>query len=54
MKESFGTLPCGQQTTLYTISCGRLTAAVSDFGATLVRLLVPDNEGNVADVVLGR
>lgn len=53
MKEPFGTLPNGQQTTLYTISCGRLSAAVSDFGATLVRLLVPDDQGNTADVVLG-
>ena len=53
MKESFGTLPSGQQATLYTISCGRLTAAVTDLGATLVRLLVPDAAGNVADVVLG-
>ena len=53
MKELFGTLPGGQQVYLYTISCGGLTAAVSDFGATLVRLLVPDGAGHVDDVVLG-
>ena len=53
MKESFGVLPSGEQASLYTISCGWLTAAVTDYGATLVRVLVPDKAGNVADVVLG-
>ncbi|MDO5401379.1 MAG: aldose epimerase family protein [Eubacteriales bacterium] len=53
MKKTFGVLPDGQEASLYTISCGRLTAAVSDYGATLVRLLVPDRAGNLADVVLG-
>lgn len=52
-KQSFGLLPDGQEANLYTISCGRLTAAVSDFGATLVRLIVPDALGRLADVVLG-
>lgn len=53
MKQFFGKLPDGQDAYLYTISCGRLTAVVSDLGATLVKLLVPDAQGNVADVVLG-
>ena len=53
MKEFFGTLPDGRQAHLYTISCGGLTAAVTDYGASLVRLLVPDAAGNTADVVLG-
>ena len=53
MKELFGTLPSGEQANLYTISCGGLTAAVTDYGATLVRLMVPDAAGNCADVVLG-
>lgn len=53
MKESFGTLPSGEAATLYTITNGRLTAAVTDYGATLVRLWVPDAFGNMADVVLG-
>ena len=53
MKRSFGTLPSGEQASLYTISCGSLTASVTDFGATLVSLMVPDCQGNVADVVLG-
>ena len=53
MKRSFGILPDGREATLYTIHAGGLTASVTDFGATLVSLLVPDPRGNVADVVLG-
>ena len=53
MKEKFGILPTGEEAHLYTISCGGLTAAVSDYGATLVKLLVPDRNGVLADVVLG-
>ena len=53
MTEKFGVLPTGEEAALYTISCGKLTAAVTDCGAALVKLLVPDAEGNVADVVLG-
>lgn len=53
MKETFGVLPSGAEATLYTISCGGLTAAVTDYGASLVRLLVPDRNGKLADVVLG-
>ena len=54
MKQaSFGFLPDGREAHLYTISCGSLTAAVTDFGAALVRLLVPDARGTASDVVLG-
>ena len=53
MKKTFGILPTGEEAFLYTISCGKLTASVTDYGATLVSLLVPDKDGNVADVVLG-
>ena len=53
MKTFFGKTPQGEDAYLYTISCGELRAEVSDFGATLVKLFVPDAEGNVADVVLG-
>ena len=42
MQEIFGTLPSGEEATLYTITNGTLTAAITDYGATLVRLLVPD------------
>ena len=53
MKKSFGLLPNGQQTFLYNISGGGITSTVSDFGATLVNVFVPDADGNVADVALG-
>jgi len=53
MKRLFGTRCDGQQAWIYTITGGGLTAEVSDHGATLVRLLVPDSKGNIADVVLG-
>lgn len=53
MKEFFGTLPSGEKTSLYTICCGQLTAKVTDFGATLVSLLLPDRNGSLADVVTG-
>ncbi len=53
MKKIFGVLPGGETAHLYTISCGALQAQMSDLGATLVQLWVPDREGNLADVVLG-
>ena len=48
MQKSFGTLPSGEAATLYTISGGRLRAAITDYGATLVSLWVDG-----VDVVLG-
>ncbi len=53
MKQSFGHLSTGEQAFLYTISCGKLTATVTDYGAHLVSLLVPNRNGDVEDVVLG-
>jgi len=53
MTENFGILPTGEEATLYTISCGNLTASLTDCGAALVKLLVPDARGSLADVVLG-
>ena len=53
MKRLFGTLKTGEAAYLYTISGGGLTAVISDLGATVVKLFVPDANGNIADVVLG-
>lgn len=53
MKTIFGQTPNGDCAYLYTISCGSLKAILSDFGATLVQLYVPDRNGKLADVVLG-
>ncbi len=49
----FGTLKNGQIAHLYEISQGSIKARISDYGATLVQLFVPDRQGNVADVLLG-
>ena len=53
MEKNFSNLHIDQGATLYTITGGGLTAVVSDLGATLVRLMVPDASGKEADVVLG-
>lgn len=53
MQTDFGMMADGRIISLYTISCGQLTAEITDLGATLVRLWVPDRAGNRADVVLG-
>lgn len=53
MKKFFGTMPSGEQASLYTISCGGVTASITDCGAALMALTVPDSMGNLEDVVLG-
>ena len=53
MRKPFGVLSDGQQATLYTITGGGLQATVSDYGVVLVNLFVPDQNGNMDDVVLG-
>lgn len=53
MKTGFGILPTGEQASLYTIQNEILTAKITDVGATLVSLIVPDSKGKKADVVLG-
>ena len=49
----FGTLSNGETAMKYTIKNNTLTAELTDLGATLVKLWVPDKDGNLADVVLG-
>lgn len=52
--KSFGKTTGGTEASLYTITNGKgFSAAVTNFGAILVSLFVPDNAGNAADVVLG-
>lgn len=53
MKKAFGYMPDGTQAYLYEISNAGITVQVTDCGATLVRLLVPDSKGTLADVILG-
>lgn len=52
--SSFGAYPDGRAIELYTISNQNgMRISVSNVGAALVRVLVPDREGRLADVVLG-
>jgi aldose 1-epimerase len=50
----FGTTSTGQETVLYTLQNSRgIRVDIADYGATVVRLLVPDRAGTLGDVVLG-
>jgi len=52
-KRSFG-MTNGKEIFIYTLENSKgMKAEVTNFGAVLVKLLVPDAEGRVADVVLG-
>lgn len=50
----FGTKPDGQQVTQYTMT-NKIGASVSviDYGGILTSIIVPDRDGNMADVALG-
>jgi aldose 1-epimerase len=50
---AFGALPDGRVATLFTLKSGALVAKVTNYGATLTSMLVPDRAGRLADVVLG-
>ena len=53
-QRSFGKNSKGEAATLYSFeNKNGMVMEVSDFGATLYSLLVPDKEGNLCDVVLG-
>lgn len=52
--SSFGTYPDGREIKLYTISNKKgMEVAVTNIGAALVRVMAPDRDGKLADVVLG-
>lgn len=54
MKKNFGTMPDGTPLSLYSFTNkNNMTMAVTDLGATLVSVQLPDREGVVRDVVLG-
>ena len=53
-KKGFGMTHCGREAALYTLRNRRgMEAKVTDLGATLVSLCVPDKAGDMVDVVLG-
>lgn len=53
-KRSFGVTAEGREVYLYTLENSRgVKVEVTDFGANLVNVFVPDAKGEIADVVLG-
>ena len=53
-KSLFGKSPEGKEISLYTLSNSKgMKAAVTDLGATLVRVLVPDAAGKADDLAAG-
>lgn len=53
-KSVFGKSPDGQEVMLYTLKNSKgMQAGLTNLGAIIVKLVVPDKEGNAADVVLG-
>lgn len=53
-KESFGTGRQGEAVSVYTIgNKGGAKVRVTDYGATLVSIIVPDRDGKMQDVLLG-
>ena len=53
IKQSFGTTGNGLPASLYVIDNGKSQISVTDYGATLVSVVVPDRNGVMADVALG-
>jgi aldose 1-epimerase len=52
-KAVFGRLPDGQTADLFTLTNGRITAKITNYGTIITELHVPDRTGKTADVVLG-
>ena len=53
-KSSFGKTKDGREATLYTLeNKNGMKVTVSDFGAVIVNIIVPDRNGNFEDVALG-
>lgn len=53
-QKSFGKTALGQEASLYTLTNGNgMKVSLTDFGANIVSIIVPDAKGNAADVNLG-
>lgn len=53
-QKSFGKTALGEEATLYTLTNGNgMKVSLTDFGANIVNIIVPDAKGNVVDVNLG-
>jgi aldose 1-epimerase len=53
-KSAFGKMPDGQSIELYTLTNRKgMQVAITNYGGTVVNLIVPDRNGKMADVVFG-
>ena len=53
-EADWGVTSAGEKVALFTLKgAGGLTAQISTYGAVIVELLVPDRNGQIADVTLG-
>jgi aldose 1-epimerase len=52
-RKSFGLLASGEEASLFIMKAGEIAATVSDYGATLVSILLPDGRGGREDILLG-
>ncbi len=53
-KENFGKTADGKKVTLYTMTNKNgVSVSISDFGATIVKIITPDRDGKMDDIVLG-
>ncbi|MGI5959599.1 MAG: aldose epimerase family protein [Massiliimalia sp.] len=51
--KDFGTVYDGQKVTLYTLSNGTMEVDIMSYGATLVAIRTPDQNGKITDVLCG-
>jgi aldose 1-epimerase len=53
-KTSFGQLPDGRETDLFTLkNDNNITVTITNYGATIVSIITPDKDGNLDDINLG-
>lgn len=52
-EQAFGRTPQGAETRLFTLQVGDMTLGLTDYGARIVSLEVPDRQGRQANVTLG-
>jgi aldose 1-epimerase len=52
-QKAFGLLASGEETQLYILEEGDITVTLTDYGATLVSILLPTGRGGKEDILLG-